>query len=71
MSFEHPNRNNESMIDVERDIMGRPSERNTTNLDLRRMKMILDVMGHPGEDTQLGQRHRHQRHPGRGARRPG
>ena len=47
MSFEHPNRNNESMIDVERDIMGRPSERNTTNLDLSRMKMILDVMGHP------------------------
>ena len=47
MSFEHPNRNNESMIDVERDIMSRPSERNTTNLDLQRMKMILDIMGHP------------------------
>ena len=46
MSFEHPNRNNESMIDVERDIMSRPSERNTTNLDLQRMKMILDIMGH-------------------------
>ena len=47
MSFEHPNRNNESMIDVERDIMSRPSERNTTNLDLQRMKTVsythLDV----------------------------
>ena len=32
------------MIDVERDIMSRPSERNTTNLDLQRMKMILDIM---------------------------
>ena len=53
MSFEHPNRNNESMIDVERDIMGRPSERNTTNLDLRRMKMILDVMGHPEESFRV------------------
>lgn len=33
--------------DVERDIMARPSERNTTNLDLRRMSMILDVLGNP------------------------
>ncbi|MEE1296480.1 MAG: folylpolyglutamate synthase/dihydrofolate synthase family protein [Bifidobacterium sp.] len=33
--------------DVERDIMSRPSERNTTNLDLRRMQMILDVLGNP------------------------
>jgi dihydrofolate synthase / folylpolyglutamate synthase len=53
MSFEHPNRNNESMIDVERDIMGRPSERNTTNLDLQRMKMILDIMGHPEESYRV------------------
>ena len=34
-----------SIHDVERDIMGRPSERNTTNLDLKRMKMILDLLG--------------------------
>ena len=53
MSFEHPNRNNESMIDVERDIMSRPSERNTTNLDLRRMKMILDIMGHPEQSFRV------------------
>ena len=53
MSFEHPNRNNESMIDVERDIMSRPSERNTTNLDLLRMKMILDIMGHPEQSFRV------------------
>lgn len=53
MSFEHPNRNNESMIDVERDIMSRPSERNTTNLDLQRMKMILDIMGHPEQSFRV------------------
>ena len=28
MSFEHPNRNNESIRDVERDIMRRPPEHN-------------------------------------------
>ena len=53
MSFEHPNRNNESMIDVERDIMSRPSERNTTNLDLQRMEMILDIMGHPEQSFRV------------------
>ncbi|WP_026501825.1 bifunctional folylpolyglutamate synthase/dihydrofolate synthase [Bifidobacterium magnum] len=35
------------MAQVERAIMARPSERNTTNLDLRRMKLILDLFGHP------------------------
>ncbi|NEG70076.1 bifunctional folylpolyglutamate synthase/dihydrofolate synthase [Bifidobacterium choloepi] len=41
------------MREVERDIMSRPSERNTTNLDLRRMKMILDVFGHPEESFRV------------------
>lgn len=45
--FEHPNRNNESIRDVERDIMRRPPEHNTTNLDLDRMNLMLDVLGHP------------------------
>ena len=40
MSFEHPNRNNESIRDVERDIMRRPPEHNTTNLDLDRMNPV-------------------------------
>lgn len=48
MSFEHPNRNNESIRDVERDIMRRPPEHNTTNLDLDRMNLMLDVLGHAG-----------------------
>ena len=45
MSFEHPNRNNESMRDVELDIMSRPPEHNTTNLDLDRMNLMLDILG--------------------------
>ncbi|KFI59208.1 dihydrofolate synthase [Bifidobacterium gallicum DSM 20093 = LMG 11596] len=32
---------------VEANIMARPSERNTTNLDLQRMRMILDLFGNP------------------------
>ena len=44
MSFEHPNRNNESMRDVELDIMSRPPEHNTTNLDLDRMNLMLDIL---------------------------
>ena len=39
--------NQMSVRDVERDIMNRPSERNTTNLDLKRMRMILDLLGNP------------------------
>lgn len=39
--------------DVERDIMGRPSERNTTNLDLKRMKMILDLLGDPQDSFRI------------------
>ena len=39
--------------DVERDIMSRPSERNTTNLDLKRMKMILDLLGDPQDSFRI------------------
>lgn len=53
MSFEHPNRNGETMRDVELDIMSRPSERNTTNLDLRRMSMMLDILGHPEQSFRV------------------
>lgn len=53
MSFEHPNRNGETMRDVELDIMSRPSERNTTNLDLERMGMLLDILGHPEQSFRV------------------
>lgn len=39
--------------DVERDIMSRPSERNTTNLDLKRMKLILDLLGNPQDSFRI------------------
>ena len=45
MSFEHPNRNNESIRDVERDIMRRPPEHNTTNLDLKTDLMLDFTVG--------------------------
>lgn len=53
MSFEHPNRNNESIEDVELDIMSRPPEHNTTNLDLDRMTLMLDIMGHPEQSFRV------------------
>ncbi|OZG63486.1 dihydrofolate synthase [Bifidobacterium lemurum] len=53
MSFEHPNRNNETIRDVELDIMSRPTEHNTTNLDLDRMSLILDIMGNPQESFRV------------------
>ena len=53
MSFEHPNRNNESMRDVELDIMSRPPEHNTTNLDLDRMNLMLDILGHPEQSFRV------------------
>lgn len=53
MSFEHPNRGNISIHDVERDIMRRPPEHNTTNLDLDRMTLMLDVLGHPEESFRV------------------
>ena len=53
MSLEHPDGNGERLIDVEREIMNRPPEHNTTNLDLDRMSMILDLMGHPEESFRV------------------
>ena len=53
MSFEHPNRNNESMRDVELDIMSRPPEHTTTNLDLARMNLMLDILGHPEQSFRV------------------
>ena len=53
MSYEHPNRNNETIRDVERDIMSRPPEHNTTNMDLDRMTLILDLFGHPEESFRV------------------
>lgn len=53
MSFEHPNRSNVSIHEVEREIMRRPPEHNTTNLDLDRMNLMLDVLGHPEESFRV------------------
>ena len=53
MSFEHPNRSNASIHEVEREIMRRPPEHNTTNLDLDRMNLMIDVLGHPEESFRV------------------
>ncbi|RSX55713.1 dihydrofolate synthase [Bifidobacterium dolichotidis] len=50
--FEQANESEDQRIEaayraVELSIMSRPSERNTTNLDLKRMRMILDLFGNP------------------------
>lgn len=45
--------NNPDIVAVERDIMSRPSERNTTNLDLQRMHMILDLLGNPQDSFRV------------------
>ena len=50
MSIEQPYGNGASIREAERDIMSRPTEHNTTNLDLDRMNLMLDLLGHP-EDT--------------------
>ncbi|AKV55377.1 folylpolyglutamate synthase [Bifidobacterium actinocoloniiforme DSM 22766] len=47
MSYEHPNSQGRSIREVEREIMARPAEHNTTNLNLDRMRAILDLMGNP------------------------
>lgn len=47
------NGTSEAFRAVERDIMSRPSERNTTNLDLKRMKMILDLFGNPEKSMRV------------------
>lgn len=41
------------MSAVERLIMSRPTEHNTTNLNLDRMHMMLDLMGHPEESFRV------------------
>ncbi|MFT8330983.1 MAG: folylpolyglutamate synthase/dihydrofolate synthase family protein [Bifidobacterium psychraerophilum] len=53
MSLEHPNRDGAQMSAVERLIMSRPTEHNTTNLNLDRMHMMLDLMGHPEESFRV------------------
>ncbi|RBP98524.1 dihydrofolate synthase [Bifidobacterium aemilianum] len=53
MSFEHPNEAGQDIRLVERDIMSRPSEHNKTNLDLDRMNLILDLLGHPEESFRV------------------
>lgn len=53
MSMEHPNSNGERIIDVERDIMRRAPEHNKTNLDLDRMRLILDILGHPEQSMHV------------------
>ena len=47
MSFEHPNSKGQDIRDVERAIMSRPAEHDSPNLDLDRMGMMLDLLGHP------------------------
>lgn len=39
--------------EVERDIMSRPPEHNTTNLNLDRMQTMLDIMGHPERSMRI------------------
>ena len=41
------------MRDVELDIMSRPPEHNTTNLDLDRMNLMLDILGHPEQSFRV------------------
>lgn len=53
LSIENPNRYNERLIDVERNIMSRAPEHNKTNLDLDRMKLILDILGHPEQSMRV------------------
>ena len=53
MSYEHPNRNREPMAEVTRQIMDRPVEHVTTNLNLDRMHMMLDLLGHPEQSFRV------------------
>ncbi|BDR53228.1 dihydrofolate synthase [Bombiscardovia nodaiensis] len=47
MSYEQPNRQGRTIREVEREIMARPTEHTSTNLNLDRMHAILDLLGHP------------------------
>ena len=53
MSYEYPNERHVSMREVERDIMSRPTEHNTTNLNLDRMNLMLDLLGHPEDSFRI------------------
>ena len=53
MSFEEPNSDGQDIREVERAIMSRPAEHNTTNLDLDRMSLILDLLGHPEQSFRV------------------
>ncbi|BDR54852.1 dihydrofolate synthase [Bombiscardovia apis] len=53
MSYEHPNEQGRTIREVEREIMARPTEHNTTNLNLDRMQAILDLMGHPEQSFRV------------------
>lgn len=53
MSIENPNCNNERIVDIERNIMSRAPEHNKTNLDLDRMRLILDILGHPEQSMRV------------------
>lgn len=51
MSLEHPNLS--SIRTVERDIMRRAPEHNFTNLNLDRLTMMLDLLGHPEQSFRV------------------
>lgn len=53
VSWEHPNGGQLNIAEVERAIMGRAPEHNTTNLDLDRMTMMLDLLGHPEQSFRV------------------
>lgn len=53
MSYEHPNEHHATIQEVSRDIMSRPTEHNTTNLDLDRMHMMLDLLGNPQDSFRI------------------
>jgi dihydrofolate synthase/folylpolyglutamate synthase len=53
MSYEHPNETKATIREVEREIMSRPTEHSTTNLDLDRMTMMLDLLGHPEDSFRI------------------
>lgn len=51
MSFEYAKRS--AIQEVERQIMSRPPEHNTTNLNLDRLQRMLDLLGHPEESFRV------------------
>ncbi len=53
MSYEYPNQSHATIQEVSRDIMSRPTEHNTTNLDLDRLQLMLDLLGHPEDSFRI------------------